>query len=274
MHHHGIASSLALASLTSGILANPALGKQAHSAVVAPGAVTTNGSCGRANGFTCGGSSFGDCCSVSGQCGSSVSFCGEGCQRNYGSCGAKGIKSFADGTPQWLKDFLKSFGISRHPPGPHNGTHSDRNGTHPGHRGPHRFNGTHGGKPQLSKNVGARSVEAEVTPRCARDAGGEVSRRCEHDADEGEVAPRAAQPTGADHRGGPGSRAGYAPSGTPPARPTGTHGPGGPKGPPPSRTPPPRSTGPPPSGTPAARPTGAHVHGGPPHSGTPPPRPA
>lgn len=276
MLYRGIIASLALASLTSGVLANPGSGRQGHAVAVAPGAVTSDGSCGKANGFTCAGSSFGDCCSVSGHCGSSISFCGEGCQRNYGSCGSKAIKSFADGAPlERLKNFFKSMGISRHhgPPGARNGTHhmpngtyGARNATHPGHRGFHKQNGTHAGKPGPRKNVNARDAEAEVAPRCARNVGGEVSPRCEHDADGG-VAPRGAQPTGTNHRGGPGEGSdrrpspgapparptGAPPSGTPPARFTGTQGPGGHGG----------RAGPPPSGTPPARPTGANGRGGP-----------
>ncbi|KAL8383261.1 hypothetical protein RB595_006831 [Gaeumannomyces hyphopodioides] len=276
MHYHGIITSLALASLTSGVLTNPASGGQGHSAAVAPGAATTNGSCGKANGFTCAGSSFGDCCSVSGQCGSSISFCGEGCQRNYGSCGSKAVTSFADGAPlERLKNFFKSMGISRHqsPPGaqngkhhprngthhPRNGTHGARNGTHPRHRGFHKFNGTHAGKPSPKKSVSAQDVEAEVAPRCARSVNGEVSPRCKHDA-EGGVAPRDTQTTGTNPRAAPGGApgrhppSGGPPSGTPPARPTGTHSPGSPRG---------GRTGAPPSGIPPAHPTGTNGRKGP-----------
>lgn len=52
-----------------------------------PGTVSTDGKC-SANGKTCLGSGFGNCCSVKGNCGSSDAFCltSNLCQPKYGSC--------------------------------------------------------------------------------------------------------------------------------------------------------------------------------------------
>ncbi|KAL8905373.1 MAG: hypothetical protein Q9207_002684 [Kuettlingeria erythrocarpa] len=49
-------------------------------------AITPDATCGGANGYTCQGSSFGNCCSVNGWCGSTSAYCGTGCQSNFGSC--------------------------------------------------------------------------------------------------------------------------------------------------------------------------------------------
>ncbi|PYH30914.1 uncharacterized protein BO87DRAFT_316179 [Aspergillus neoniger CBS 115656] len=47
--------------------------------------ISTNGLCG--NGTTCLGSSFGDCCSISGYCGSTADYCTAGlCDSSYGRC--------------------------------------------------------------------------------------------------------------------------------------------------------------------------------------------
>lgn len=46
--------------------------------------VSTNASC--CNGYTCKGSSFGDCCSSYGWCGSTTTYCGSGCQSGFGTC--------------------------------------------------------------------------------------------------------------------------------------------------------------------------------------------
>ena len=48
--------------------------------------VTTDGQCG-ANGATCLGATFGNCCSSSGWCGTSDAHCGTGCQAGFGNCG-------------------------------------------------------------------------------------------------------------------------------------------------------------------------------------------
>jgi peptidoglycan/xylan/chitin deacetylase (PgdA/CDA1 family) len=45
---------------------------------------STNGACG--NGKTCTGSTFGNCCSKYGWCGSTAAYCGTGCQKAFGSC--------------------------------------------------------------------------------------------------------------------------------------------------------------------------------------------
>ncbi|KAI0533483.1 carbohydrate esterase family 4 protein [Xylaria digitata] len=46
--------------------------------------VSTDGNCG--SGITCQGSTFGNCCSVNGYCGSSIDYCGVGCNVQFGSC--------------------------------------------------------------------------------------------------------------------------------------------------------------------------------------------
>jgi hypothetical protein len=46
--------------------------------------VSVDGSCG--SGVTCLGSSFGDCCSAYGWCGSTAAFCATGCQSGFGKC--------------------------------------------------------------------------------------------------------------------------------------------------------------------------------------------
>ncbi|KAK2057351.1 polysaccharide deacetylase [Colletotrichum caudatum] len=48
--------------------------------------VSTDGSCGAANGQVCLGSAFGNCCSQYGYCGSTTGHCGTGCQAAYGNC--------------------------------------------------------------------------------------------------------------------------------------------------------------------------------------------
>ncbi|KAI0844154.1 carbohydrate-binding module family 18 [Daldinia vernicosa] len=45
--------------------------------------VSIEGNCG--DGFTCEGSAFGNCCSEHGWCGSTIDYCGEGCQSTFGS---------------------------------------------------------------------------------------------------------------------------------------------------------------------------------------------
>ncbi|KAK1843988.1 agglutinin Isolectin 1 [Colletotrichum chrysophilum] len=50
--------------------------------------VSQDGTCGGTAGFTCQGSSFGDCCSQWGYCGSSSDHCAAGCQSSFGTCSA------------------------------------------------------------------------------------------------------------------------------------------------------------------------------------------
>ncbi|CAI6340074.1 unnamed protein product [Periconia digitata] len=49
--------------------------------------VTTDATCGGTNGYTCQGSTFGNCCSAAGWCGSTGDYCGTGCQSDFGTCG-------------------------------------------------------------------------------------------------------------------------------------------------------------------------------------------
>lgn len=78
-----------LYSLTAGLL----------SAGFASAAVSPDGSCGGASKYTCQGSSYGDCCSQYGWCGSSDGHCKAGCQNAFGTC--------AGGTPTTIKTSTK-----------------------------------------------------------------------------------------------------------------------------------------------------------------------
>ncbi|RYC61490.1 hypothetical protein CHU98_g4701 [Xylaria longipes] len=49
-------------------------------------AISGDGTCGTSSGFTCFGSVYGDCCSPKGWCGSSLAYCGTGCQAQFGTC--------------------------------------------------------------------------------------------------------------------------------------------------------------------------------------------
>lgn len=49
-------------------------------------AVSANGACSGSSGFRCSGSVYGDCCSQKGWCGSSLAYCGTGCQPQFGTC--------------------------------------------------------------------------------------------------------------------------------------------------------------------------------------------
>lgn len=48
--------------------------------------ISPNQQCGGSTGYTCKGSSFGNCCSYYGYCGKSDSYCGTGCDTNFGEC--------------------------------------------------------------------------------------------------------------------------------------------------------------------------------------------
>jgi hypothetical protein len=52
----------------------------------APTAISFEGTCGGNTGMTCLGSTFGNCCSVNGWCGSTSAYCSAGCQSRFGSC--------------------------------------------------------------------------------------------------------------------------------------------------------------------------------------------
>lgn len=55
--------------------------------VVPVAKVSTDGSCGGSSGFTCQGSSFGNCCSKYGFCGRTTAYCDSGCNSSFGTCG-------------------------------------------------------------------------------------------------------------------------------------------------------------------------------------------
>jgi peptidoglycan/xylan/chitin deacetylase (PgdA/CDA1 family) len=70
--------------------ANPATSAAAPAATGAK-QVTPDATCGGANGYTCLGSTFGNCCSTSGYCGTTAAYCGTGCQSGFGNCGSNGV---------------------------------------------------------------------------------------------------------------------------------------------------------------------------------------
>ncbi|KAF1837299.1 glycoside hydrolase/deacetylase [Decorospora gaudefroyi] len=61
--------------------------------------VTTDATCGGTSGYTCLGSSFGNCCSSAGWCGSTSAYCGSGCQSGFGNCGSNIVSSAAPAAP-------------------------------------------------------------------------------------------------------------------------------------------------------------------------------
>lgn len=61
-----------------------------------PGSTSPDGTCGGTNKYQCKGSTFGDCCSSSGFCGSSTAHCGGGCQASFGTCAGSNLSP--DGT--------------------------------------------------------------------------------------------------------------------------------------------------------------------------------
>lgn len=81
-------------SLTAGLL----------SAGLASAAVSTDGSCGGTNKYTCQGSTFGNCCSQYGWCGSTTAHCGTGCNSAFGTC--------TGSTPTTLKSSTKPVSTS------------------------------------------------------------------------------------------------------------------------------------------------------------------
>ncbi|KAF8853042.1 hypothetical protein BDZ45DRAFT_92026 [Acephala macrosclerotiorum] len=52
----------------------------------APTVLAIDGLCGETTGQTCENSTWGNCCSASGDCGHNAFYCGIGCQHEYGSC--------------------------------------------------------------------------------------------------------------------------------------------------------------------------------------------
>ena len=80
----GIQSSSSRAVTTT---SKPASTKTSSSAASTPTKkVSTDGTCGGTNGFTCQGSTFGNCCSVAGWCGATSAYCDAGCQPGFGTC--------------------------------------------------------------------------------------------------------------------------------------------------------------------------------------------
>ncbi|OCK83887.1 carbohydrate esterase family 4 protein [Lepidopterella palustris CBS 459.81] len=61
--------------------------------------VSPDASCGGTNGYTCLGSTFGNCCSTHGWCGSTSAYCGTGCQSAFGTCGISTVSSATASAP-------------------------------------------------------------------------------------------------------------------------------------------------------------------------------
>jgi hypothetical protein len=81
-----------LISLTAGLL-SVGLAHASPAAALSKRAVSIDGSCAGTKGFTCKGSSFGNCCSTYGWCGSSTDHCGTGCNSAFGTCASSGATS-------------------------------------------------------------------------------------------------------------------------------------------------------------------------------------
>ena len=67
-------------------------------ASVAAATVSNDGSCAGTKGFTCTGSTFGNCCSEHSYCGSTSGYCGLGCQTGFGTCGTSTLPVSKDAT--------------------------------------------------------------------------------------------------------------------------------------------------------------------------------
>jgi hypothetical protein len=67
-------------------------------------AVSKTARCGASFGVTCRGSTFGNCCSEHGYCGSTSAYCGKGCQSGYGACNAASPVSNPPATPKISKN--------------------------------------------------------------------------------------------------------------------------------------------------------------------------
>ncbi|KAF2026994.1 hypothetical protein EK21DRAFT_32845, partial [Setomelanomma holmii] len=48
--------------------------------------ISSDGTCGGSKGYTCEGSTFGNCCSQYGYCGKTTTYCGAGCNSAFGTC--------------------------------------------------------------------------------------------------------------------------------------------------------------------------------------------
>ncbi|KAF3002041.1 hypothetical protein E8E13_008907 [Curvularia kusanoi] len=60
--------------------------------------VSTDGTCAGTGKQTCQGSTFGNCCSQAGWCGSTSAYCGTGCQSGFGTCGSATASKAATST--------------------------------------------------------------------------------------------------------------------------------------------------------------------------------
>ncbi|KAF1938468.1 FAD-binding domain-containing protein [Clathrospora elynae] len=123
-----------LVSLTAGLLSVGLA--YASPAPLAKRAVSTDGSCGGSKGFTCQGSSFGNCCSQYGWCGSSTDHCGIGCNSAFGQC----TSSSATSKPATTSKVLSTRAAS--PPTPTPTKNVSNDGTCGGSNGGSTCSGT------------------------------------------------------------------------------------------------------------------------------------
>lgn len=79
------------ASGTSSSATTTATTSAATSTVNSALVISTDATCG--TGLTCQGSTFGNCCSQAGWCGSTTDYCGTGCQSAFGTCGTTSAAS-------------------------------------------------------------------------------------------------------------------------------------------------------------------------------------
>ncbi|KAF1844760.1 carbohydrate-binding module family 18 [Cucurbitaria berberidis CBS 394.84] len=81
-----------LVSFTAGLL-SVGLAHASPAAPLAKRAISSDGTCAGTKGYTCQGSSYGNCCSQYGWCGSTTGHCGTGCNSAFGSCTSSGTTS-------------------------------------------------------------------------------------------------------------------------------------------------------------------------------------
>lgn len=77
-----------------------------------PTKVSTDGTCGSNTGSTCQGSTFGNCCSQAGWCGTSTDHCGTGCQSVFGTCGSSSSSAVSSAASSTVSSTVSSAASS------------------------------------------------------------------------------------------------------------------------------------------------------------------
>jgi hypothetical protein len=75
--------------------ASAAASSTVSSATATPTAASPDGSCGGSTGYFCTGTTYGNCCSANGWCGSTTDYCDTGCQSAFGLCGNETLSASA-----------------------------------------------------------------------------------------------------------------------------------------------------------------------------------